>query len=130
MERERSIFLAKAEECLSAATHDYDGGRYNSCANRCCYACFQGAIAALIFAGVTPIGQRKQWGHEFVQSEFVKRLINQRKLFAGAFRDYLQANFRLRQVADYTADDVTEIQARRALRRSAAFLAVVRELGG
>ena len=36
-----AIFLAKAEESLAGAESEYANGRYNNCANRCYYACFQ-----------------------------------------------------------------------------------------
>jgi hypothetical protein len=32
--------LLKAEESLAAAASELANGRYNSCANRCYYACF------------------------------------------------------------------------------------------
>ena len=39
-------FLVKAEESLAGAESEYVNGRYNNCANRCYYACFQAAIAS------------------------------------------------------------------------------------
>ncbi|HEV2106711.1 MAG TPA: hypothetical protein VGR16_00450 [Thermomicrobiales bacterium] len=91
------------------------------------YACFQAAIAALQHVGVRPTGKRKQWGHEFVQAEFVGRLIDQRKQYPTELRSSLQENLRLRQVADYSTDLVTETQARRALHRGDAFIEAVRQ---
>jgi hypothetical protein len=37
---EEQGFLLKAEESLAAAASELANGRYNSCANRCYYACF------------------------------------------------------------------------------------------
>ena len=49
-------FRAKAEESLATAETEYINGRYNSCANRCYYACFQAAVSALIHVGILPVG--------------------------------------------------------------------------
>jgi uncharacterized protein (UPF0332 family) len=68
MEQDFAIYLAKASESLLTAESEYANGRYNSCANRCYYACFQAAIAALLGEGIRPAGQ---WSHEFVQAQFV-----------------------------------------------------------
>jgi uncharacterized protein (UPF0332 family) len=48
MEHDITIYLAKASESLLTAESELVNGRYNSCANRCYYACFQAAIAALL----------------------------------------------------------------------------------
>ena len=42
------IYLEKAEENLAAAKSEFAHGRYNSCASRAYYSCFQAAIHALI----------------------------------------------------------------------------------
>ena len=73
MEQDITIYLAKAEESLRTAESEFANGRYNSCANRCYYACFQAAIAALLAEGIRARGQ---WSHEFVQGQFVGVLIN------------------------------------------------------
>jgi uncharacterized protein (UPF0332 family) len=75
MERDAEIYLAKAAESLLSAESDFAGSRYNSCANRCYYACFQAAVAALIREGIHPHGD---WGHDFVQGRFVGQLIDRR----------------------------------------------------
>ena len=48
MMRSAHPFLAKAQESLAGAESEFAAGRYNNCANRCYYACFQAAIHALI----------------------------------------------------------------------------------
>ena len=58
------IYLLKAEESLAGAESEFINGRYNNTANRCYYACFQAAIAALVQEGMQPSG--RQWGHEYV----------------------------------------------------------------
>src|SRR5918912_2291463 len=82
MEQDITIYLAKAEESLRTAESEFANGRYNSCANRCYYACLQAAIAALLSEGIRP---RAQWSHAFVQGQFVGVFINQRHLYAGPF---------------------------------------------
>ncbi len=74
-----AIFLAKAEESLAGAESEFVSGCYNNCANRCYYACFQAAIAALQQAGIRARGG--QWGHDFVQAQFIGQLINRRRLY-------------------------------------------------
>ncbi len=50
------VYLEKAKENLAAAESEFGHGRYNSCASRAYYACFQAAIHALIRAGDLPGG--------------------------------------------------------------------------
>ncbi|MDQ4076094.1 MAG: HEPN domain-containing protein [Chloroflexota bacterium] len=122
------VFLAKAEESLAGAESEFANGRYNNCANRCYYASFQAAIYALTQAGITARGN--QWGHDFVQAEFVGTLINRHKLYSRNLRDVLIRNLELRHVADYRLNQVSQKQASRALRRTRDFLAAIRSQGG
>jgi uncharacterized protein (UPF0332 family) len=127
MEHDITIYLAKATESLLTAESEFVNGRYNSCANRCYYACFQAAIAALLREGIRPHGQ---WSHEFVQAQFVGVLINQRKRYDPQLRRVLLDNQSLRHEADYRPELVTAAQARRALSRSRLFVTAVRQRGG
>lgn len=86
MERNANLYLAKARESLLSAESDFMGGRYNSCANRCYYACLQAEIGALLLEGIQPDGQ---WGHRFVRAQFAGHLINRRKRYAPIFRSTL-----------------------------------------
>ena len=106
---------------------EFVNGRYNSCANRCYYSCFQGAIAALLAEGIRPRGQ---WSHEFVQAQFVGVLINQRKRYDSELRRVLADNQIVRDQADYRAELVIRIQAERALRRTRMFVTAIRQRGG
>jgi uncharacterized protein (UPF0332 family) len=72
-----TAFLSKATESLAGAGAELAAGRYNNYANRCYYACFQAAIAALLHAGVR--ARSSTWGHGYVQSQFIERLIDRRK---------------------------------------------------
>lgn len=121
------IFLTKAEESLLGAESEFTQGRDNNSANRCYYACFQAAIAALQHAGIGPHGGQSAWGHAFVQAEFVGRLINQRKRYPERLRQVLARHLTLRHTADYASDTVTRLQAARALQRTQDFLAAIRE---
>jgi uncharacterized protein (UPF0332 family) len=127
MEQDITIYLTKAEESLRTAESEFANGRYNSCANRCYYACFQAAIAALLAEGIRARGQ---WSHEFVQGQFVGVLINQRHLYETQLRRVLADNQNVREKADYRPELVNATQASRALRRTRTFVAAVRQRGG
>jgi uncharacterized protein (UPF0332 family) len=109
-------YINKAEESLLGADSELTNRRFNNCANRCYYASFQAAVAALIRAQILPHGA--QWSHEFIQAQFAGVLINRRKLYPPELRDVLIRNLELRQAADYRAEQVSETQAVRALRRT------------
>ena len=127
MEQDITIYLTKAEESLRTAESEFANGRYNSCANRCYYACFQAAIAALLAEGIRARGQ---WSHEFVQGQFVGVLLNQRHLYDTQLRRVLSDNQNLREKADYRPELVNATQASRVLRRTRTFVAAVRQRGG
>jgi uncharacterized protein (UPF0332 family) len=127
MEQDITIYLTKAEESLRTAESEFANGWYNSCANRCYYACFQAAIAALLAEGIRARGQ---WSHEFVQGQFVGVLINQRHLYDTQLRRVLADNQNVREKADYRPEVVNATQASRALRRTRTFVAAVQQRGG
>lgn len=120
-----NAWSAKAAESLGGARSEFVAGRYGNCANRCYYRCFQAAISALIAAGQALRSGRGEWGHTFVQAEFVSALINRRKLYPSTLRDTLSRNMILRHTADYATDPVTRIQAERALRRAEEFVTAI-----
>jgi uncharacterized protein (UPF0332 family) len=125
------IFLSKAQASLAGAESEAANARYDNCANRAYYACFQAAVAALLRAGIQSPNPQGHWSHTFVPGQFVGQLINRRKLYPTALRDTLPHTYQLRQAADYTDDLVTQTQALRALRRAREFvLAVHEEQGG
>jgi uncharacterized protein (UPF0332 family) len=127
MEPTTTIYLTKAYESLLTAESEFANGRYNSCANRTYYACFQAAIAAILTEGIRPAGQ---WNHQFVQAQFVGVLINKRKRYETELRRVLSDNQSLRDKADYRPEFVTAIQASRALRRTRQFVTAIRQKGG
>ena len=118
------IYLLKAEESLAGAESEFINGRYNNEANRCYYACFQAAIAALVREGIQP--SERQWGHEFVHARFVGELVNRRKVYPGDLRQTLSNTLGLRQIADYVADHINQREAARALRWTRPFVEAAR----
>jgi uncharacterized protein (UPF0332 family) len=124
------IYFDKAEESLAGAVSEYANGRYNNCANRCYYGCFQAAVAALQAAGISPTGRHNTWGHDQIQAAFARELIMRRKLYPSSLRDILPRVYLLREAADYKRDLVSETQASRALQRARSFLHSVETIGG
>jgi uncharacterized protein (UPF0332 family) len=121
------VFIDKAIAALDGAESELHAGRYENVANRCYYACFQAAIAALEAAGVRPSsGAKGRWTHEGVQELFSGILVNRRKRYPGYLRDVLSRLSSTRVRADYSRDRVSEDQARRSLRRSREFVETIR----
>ena len=126
-QQDLEAFLAKAEESPCSAESDFAHLRYKSCANRCYYACFQAAVAALGAAGVGPREQSGQWGHGSLQASFTGLLINRRKLRPSWLGDALRTARALREVADYQPTPITEKQAEWGLRRCTEFVQAIRQ---
>jgi uncharacterized protein (UPF0332 family) len=124
------LYLAKARASLDGARSELEQRRFDNVANRSYYACFQAAVAALIWAGLRPPGGAGTWDHGFVQARFVGELINRRKLYASDLRDTLSATMRQRHKADYQYDSVTADQAIRMVRRATRFVEEVRSKRG
>jgi uncharacterized protein (UPF0332 family) len=124
-ERDIAAYLARAKESLDGAVSEYANGRYNNCANRAYYACFQAAVAALMREGITPPAQADRWRHEFVQGRFVGDLINRRKLYPATMRETLYRSMELRHAADYSTERVSAIQASRTATRARTFVNAV-----
>lgn len=120
--QESAGYLAKAIESLEGAESELANRRFNNCANRCYYACFQAAIAALLSSGIQARSPGGHWRHEHVQAQFIGQLINRRRHYPPSLRRYLGENMVLRQAADYEGDTISEIQASRAVRRSREFV--------
>lgn len=123
-------YLQKAIESLAGAESELANRRFNNSANRCYYACFQAALAALLEAGIQARSSGGHWRHEQVQAQFVGQLINRRKRYPAALRRALGDNMLLRHSADYDIDAVSEIQAHRAIRRTREFVEAIRKETG
>lgn len=127
MDQEADLYLLKAEESYGGADSELANRRFNNSANRCYYACFQAAIAALLRAQIRPPGGRGQWGHDLVRAQFNGQLINRRKLYPPELREVLERTYLLRQAADYRTEQVGELQVGRALRRVRMFLDTIQD---
>ncbi len=127
MDDQEPLFLSKARESLAGAESEFANGRYNNCANRCYYAAFQAAVAALDEHGFVPARGRghSTWSHEALPATFVGELINRRKVYPGKLRETLARTASLREAADYTHDLISETQASRALRRTRTFVETI-----
>ncbi|MGH7964345.1 MAG: HEPN domain-containing protein [Candidatus Binatia bacterium] len=123
----KRAYLVKAAESLASAEADCAAARYNSCANRVYYACFQAAVAALLSVGIQPANPRGEWSHEFVQSQFNGLLINRRKLYQISLRRVLRDTMEVREKADYTLSSVSERVAKRVLRQAQEFVQTIQE---
>ena len=123
------IYLAKASESWDGAESEFANARFNNCANRCYYSCFQAAIAALVRAGIAPSGRSAQWGHTFVQAQFAGALIGRRKLYASDLGSVLMDTLAFRQKADYRNDNVTQREAAQALQWTRRFVEAVQRGG-
>lgn len=125
MNEDSQTYLFKAEESLAGAESEFGDGRFNNCANRSYYACFQAAVAALVGAGIGP-SRAGRFDHDAVQAQFIGELINRRKRYPADLRDTFERLLRLRQIADYRTDLVTRTQAERSLGRARTFVDAVR----
>ena len=124
------VFLRKARESLDGAESEATDGRFNNCANRCYYACYQAAVAALMQAGVRTPGTRGQWSHEYVPAQFAGLLIQRRKLYPSSLRDALARTRAMRQIADYEDKMIPREQAERLVRRAREFVDAVAQRSG
>src|SRR3954469_14053320 len=96
------IYLVKATESLAGAESEFVNSRYNNCANRSYYACFQAAIHALVVNQVTAPAVDAVWNHGWVQGQFNGLLIKRQHRYSPDLRRVLSANYDLRSDADYT----------------------------
>jgi uncharacterized protein (UPF0332 family) len=124
---EARIYIEKALESLASARSDFAAARFNSCANRSYFACFQAAVAALVIASIRPADPKGEWSHEFVQSQFNGRLVNRRKLYPAPLRRVLRDTIEVRDKADYTPSSVSERVARRVLQEAEDFVRAIEE---
>jgi len=120
-------YLEKAIESLAGAESEFANRRYNNCANRCYYAMFQAAIAALMIAGIRPVNVRGQWDHDFVQAQFSGVLIARRKLYPSSLASSLSQAALKRLLADYEIVAVSRVAAERTLQMARLFVSTVQK---
>jgi len=120
-------YLEKAIESLAGTESEFANRRYNNCANRCYYAMFQAAVAALIVAGIRPVNVKGQWDHDFVQAQFSGVLIARRKLYPSSLASSLSKAALKRLLADYEIVAVSRVAAERTLQMARLFVSTVQK---
>ncbi len=119
-------FLSKAKENLKIARISFEQECYNACANRAYFAAFQAAIAALADKGI----QNRKNDHAWVQSEFNRRLIKNRKVYPDKMKTYLLNMQDVRNHADYSVEKIGKKLAGRQLGRAdEMIMSIGKELG-
>jgi uncharacterized protein (UPF0332 family) len=71
---------------------------------------------------------RSEWSHKALRSSFNHELIQRRKLYPRALRDYLSSALTVRQAADYGEAGVSAKIAQRHVYRAATFVQTVEEV--
>jgi len=119
-------FLSKAKENVKIAHISFERECYNACANRAYFAAFQAAIAALADKGI----QNRKNDHAWVQSEFNRRLIKNRKVYPDKMKTYLLNMQDVRNHADYSVEKIGKKLAGRQLGRAdEMIMSIGKELG-
>jgi uncharacterized protein (UPF0332 family) len=121
------IFLAKAKHSLATAQTAYTLEDFDSCASRAYFAVFQAEVAALI--KLTEFRQA-QWGHDRVQAEFNRRLIQARKVFPASLRSTHYDLLGMRHTADYSDQFISTRTAGQCLRKAAEMLTAIASILG
>jgi uncharacterized protein (UPF0332 family) len=93
--------------------------------SRAYFAVFHSEIAALV--KLTPF-QQDRWGHDRVQAEFNRRLIQERKLFAASLRFTHNDLIGRRHIADYKDQHVGLQAADRCLRKAIAMVSTIADV--
>lgn len=118
-------WLGKAHENLAAAQLCFDHGHFNACANRLYYAMFHAGAAALAKMG--SLTSTAKIGHGWLQANFARQFIHQRKVYPAKFRSYLSEAYSLRQIADYEKRIISKGNALRELKKSKEFVAAIKQ---
>jgi uncharacterized protein (UPF0332 family) len=116
--------FTRAVESLRAAELCLREGLVNSAASRAYYTMFQAAQVALEAEGLV----RSEWSHKGLHASFNQELIQRRKLYPRAFRDYLIAALSVRQAADYGESGISAKVAQRRVQQAAVFVRRVEEV--
>jgi uncharacterized protein (UPF0332 family) len=119
---DEAVYLVKAQNNLRTAQSAYEQGDCDSCVSRAYFAVFHVEIAALV--KLTPFRQER-WGHDRVQGEFNRRLIQEQKRFSAALRFIHNDLIGRRHMADYTAQHVSARAAERCLRKATEMVSTI-----
>ena len=112
---EGQAYLDKAWSNLQVAEMAVDTGAYDPAVSRTYYAVFHAEIAALL--AMTDFRPR-QWGHDRIQAEFNRRLIQAQKVFPTRLRSIHSELLGHRHVADYEAERIGQVVAERCVRKA------------
>lgn len=121
-----AVYLEKAERALASAQLLFSARDTEGACNRAYYAMFDAAHAALLWVGHddNPALTRT---HRGLIAAFGLHLVKTGKLDAALGKQLNQVE-RIRLLADYTGDQITEEQADWAVRQAVQFVQVIREL--
>jgi uncharacterized protein (UPF0332 family) len=109
------VFMDKAESNLRVAAIAFDADECDPSVSRAYFAVFHAEIVALL--RLTDFRPESR-GHDHVQAEFNRRLVNQRKLFSGGLR-FIHSDLIGRcHIADYDERHVGKLVAERCVRKA------------
>ncbi len=101
----------------------FDSGLYNACANRVYYAALQAAVAALAHRGI----KRDKIDHGQIQADFNAELIQRRKIYPAKLKSYLPDMQLVRNMADYSGDNITQQRAGRWFARIKELIGLIKK---
>jgi uncharacterized protein (UPF0332 family) len=105
---------------LAGAESEYANGRYDNCANRAYYACYQALMGEFERTGIAPPGKR--WSHELADRIFLSELVQRQVRYPRSLVESLRWLRRKRIQADYETTGVTQFEMAQALNRARAFV--------
>jgi uncharacterized protein (UPF0332 family) len=118
-------YIAKAGRALEEARVLLDAGGFEGACNRAYYAMFDAAHAALLVAGVT-VPDASPKTHRSLIASFGLNLVKV-GMIEPELGSALNKVERLRKLADYTGETVTDEDARWAVDQAGALVDTVRE---
>jgi uncharacterized protein (UPF0332 family) len=121
------VYLAKAQNSLATAQRAYEQGDFDSSASRAYFAVFQAEIAALIKLMEF---RQTHWGHDRVQAEFNRRLIQARKVFPASISSIHDDLIGRRHTADYSGQHLSARLAEQCIRRAAEMFTTIERVVG
>lgn len=106
--------MHKAESNLRVAAAALDADECDPSVSRAYFAVFHAEITALLrLTDFRP----ESWGHDRVQAEFNRRLVNERKLFSGGLRLVHSDLIGRRHITDYDERQVGRLVAERCVKK-------------
>jgi len=125
-----ALYFVRARESFEGAQSELHFRRFNNCVNRCYYAAFQAATAALLVNGQPVHNARGKLSHSRIQAEFARHLIHHAARYPREFGRVLPDLLSWRQAADYEIDTVVELEAHRVYRLTRSFFDTIFETEG